>query len=275
MNQSDKNRKLIALQNLALSVCLTVLSLSLSPSMGLAGTVTIVGNGAGGGPIFVTSTSQNIAIGTQVRVGTFTSDSALTTAITNYLSGSANYATTINALNSNFVDIGTNVTNFGASSQTAVGGAVFTPSASQFGFNGITSLAINGLTANYNTFNGTITNVNYSLSIGGGKSLYVWTAFNNEIGIVRNANGTGTAAWTSPASDASGVTMNLSGLQSTAGGALEPAEILLGSYVDYGSGSDLIRLAPIPEPSTLSLLGLGGVALACSRFSRKINRGQG
>lgn len=272
MNQSDKNRKLIALQSLALLAFLTILS----PSMGLAGTVTIVGNGAGGGPIFVTSTSQNIAIGTQVRVGTFTSDSALTTAITNYLSGSANYATTINALNSNFVDIGTNVTNFGASSQTAVGSAVFTPSASQFGFNGITSLSINGAAnANYNTFNGTITGVNYSLSIGSNKSLYLWTAFNNEIAIVRNANGTGTAAWTSPASDASGVTMNLSGLQAAAGGALEPTEILLGSYVDYATGSDLIRLAPIPEPSALSLLCLGGVALVCSRFSRKINRGQG
>jgi hypothetical protein len=239
-----------------------------------AGTVTVVGNGSGGGPIFVTSTQQNIDIGTRVRFGTFTDSTDLTTAINNYLAGSANYATTFSALNSNFVDIGTNVTNYGASTQAAVGGAAFTPSTTQFGFNAITSLTINGAAAaNYNTFNGTITGVNYSLSIGTGKNLYIWTAFNNEIAIVRNANGTGTAAWITPGSDSSGVTMNLSGLQATAGGAMEASEILLGSIVDYSSGSDLIKLAPaIPEPSTATLLGLGALALGMLRGNRKGKR---
>ncbi|NBU71716.1 MAG: hypothetical protein EBS53_09745 [Bacteroidetes bacterium] len=244
-----------------------VLVTSLVPCLTQAGTITVVGNGSGGGPIFVTSASTSISIGTRIRIGNFTDATALSTTISNFLAGSADYTTTFNALNSNFVDVGTNVTNFGASSQAAVGGASFTPSATQFGFNGITSLAINGAAAaNYNTFNGTITGVNYSLSLGTGKNLYLWTAFNNELAIVRNADGTGTSSWITPASDLSGVTMNLSGLQITAGGAMQTSEVLLGTVVDYASGSDLIKLqAAIPEPSVMSLSLLG----FCVLFSRK------
>lgn len=236
-----------------------------------AGTMTIVGNGAGGGPIFVTSTSSNIDIGTRVRIGTFTDVTSLSSAISNYLAGSATYAATFAALNSNFVDLGTNVTNFGASSQSAVGSAVFTPSATQFGFNGISSLAVNGVTANYNTFNGSITSVNYSLSIGTAKNLYIWTAFNNELAIVRNADGTGTSAWITPASDLSGVTMNLSGLQ--ASGVMQSAEVLLGTVVDYTSGVDLIKLAPaIPEPNVGTLIFSGFAILAGSRCWGRKNK---
>ena len=98
----------------------------------------------------------------------------------------------------------------------------------------------------------------YSSSIGAAKNLYIWTAFNNEIAIVRNADGTGTANWTTPGSDLSGVTMNLSGLQSSAGGALQTSEILLGTTYDYSSGSDLIALqAAVPEPSSGSLMLVG------------------
>lgn len=242
-----------------------LLAVTLAPWAVQAGTITLVGNGSGGGPIFVTSTSTSIAIGTQIRVGTFTDATALSTAINNFLAGSANYTATLSALNSNFVDLGTNVTNYGTSSQVAVGGAAFTPSSTQFGFNGITSLAINGAAAtNYNTFNGTITGVNYSLSLGVSKNLYLWTAFNNELAIVRNADGTGTSSWITPASDLSGITMNLSGLQVAAGGAVQNAEVLLGTVVDYSSGSDLIKLAPaIPEPS-VTALSLAGLCLVLS-----------
>ena len=229
----------------------------------MAGTITLVGNGAGGGPIFVTSTSTSIDIGTRVRIGTFTDSTALSTAISNYLSGSANYSATLSALNSNFVDLGTGATNYGTSTQSAIGGATFTPDTTKFLFNGITSLAVNGVTSNYNTFNGTITGVNYSLSIGASKNLYIWTAFNNEIGIVRNADGTGTAAWISPTSDGANITMNMSGLQATAGGAMQNAEVLLGSVLDYSSGSDLIKLsAVIPEPSTSALFLYGIIGIA-------------
>jgi hypothetical protein len=256
-------------KNLILTSVLTLLG---AVGIGNAGTVTIVGNGSGGGPIFVTSSGENIAIGTRVYVGTFSDVTALNSTISNYLTGSANYAATVAALQSNFVNIGTGVTNYGSVSQVAVNGAVFTPSTSQFGFNARTSLAINGAPAvNYNTFNGTIANVNYSLSIGTAKNLYIWTASNDDssIGIVRNANGTGTAAWITPATDSSGVSMNLSGLQ--ASGVMEISEVLLGDVVDYASGSDLIKLsvAGIPEPSSASLLALGVAGLVALRARRK------
>ena len=236
--------------------------------IGNAGTVTIFGNGAGGGPIFVTSTGASIAINTRVYVGTFSDVSLLNSTVSNYLAGSANYAATVGALQSNFVNIGTGF-NFGLVSQSAVNGAAYTTSFSEFRFNAITSLAINGAAAaNYNTFNGTITGVSYSLSLGSGKNLYMWTASDNGIAIVRNANGTGTAAWITPDADATGVSMNLSGLQATAGGSVERAEILLGNVSDFASGSDLIALA-IPEPSSASLLALGVAGLVALRVRRK------
>ena len=231
-----------------------ICSLLMATSFVHAGTITIVGNGAGGGPVFTTSKNLSIDIGTRVRIGTFTDLSLLTTAINNFLDTNApvSYAATLTALNNNFVDLGTGATNYGATSQTANGGASFTPSTSQFGFNNITSLTVNGVTGNWNTFNGSLNTVNYSLSLGTGKNLYIWTAFNGEIGIVRNADGTGTASWITPASDGSNVTMNLSGLQAVAGGSMQAAEVLLGTITDYSSGPDLIAL--IPEPSTVSYL---------------------
>ena len=250
----------------------TLLALLGAIGMGNAGTVTIVGNGAGSGPIFVTSTGASIAINTRVYVGTFSDESLLSSTVSNYLAGSANYAATVAALQSNFVNIGTGVTNYGAVSQTAVNGAAYTTSTTELRFNGITSLAINGAAAaNYNTFNGSITGVNYSLSIGTAKNLYIWTASSADSGIaiVRNANGTGTANWVTPSSDATGVTMNLSGLQGTAGGSVEAAEVLLGTVSDYATGSDLIALRAIPEPSSVSLLAIGVAGLVALRARRK------
>jgi hypothetical protein len=238
--------------------------------VGNAGTVTIIGNGLGGGPIFVTSTGASIAVNTRVYVGTFSDVTVLNSTISNYLAGSSNYAATVAQLQSNFVNIGTGVTNYGTATQSAVGGGAYTTSTTEFRFNAITSLAINGAAAaNYNTFNGTIANVNYSLSLGTGKNLYIWTASDNGIAIVRNANGTGTAAWITPGADATGVSMNLSGLQATAGGSVEAAEVLLGTVSDYASGSDLIALRVIPEPSSASLLALGVAGLVALRVRRK------
>jgi len=236
----------------------------------LAGTVTIVGNGAGGGPIFVTSNAGNIDIGIRVRIGTFLDLSALNNAISAFKAGSSDYSATLLALNSNFADIGTGVSNYGSVSQVANGGASFTPSTSQFGFNNLTTLTVNGTSGSYTTFNGQITSVNYSLSIGASKSLYIWTAFNQEIAIVRNANGAGTANWTTPTSDLNGVTMNLSGLQATAGGSVETGEVLLGTVNDFASGSDLIRLQAVPEPSTGALMMIGAVGLVALRRLRKV-----
>jgi hypothetical protein len=257
---------ILNLGRIALAACSSwVLALSAN-----AGTLTIVGNGAGGGPIFVTSNAGNIDIGTRVRIGTFLDLSALSSAITSYRSGASNYASTLLALNNNFADVGTGVTNYGSSSQVANGGASFVPSTSQFGFNNLTTLSVNGVSGSYTTFNGTITSLNYSLSIGSSKNLYIWTSFNNEIAIVRNANGTGTANWTTPTSDGSNVTLNLSGLQATAGGVLDSTEILLGSFTEYGTGSDLIRLEAVPEPSTGALMMVGAVGLVALRRLRKV-----
>lgn len=225
-----------------------------------AATVTLVGNGASSGAILVTSSLASIDLGTRLRVGTFNDLTALNNAISAYTAGTANYATTLSALNANFADLGTGVTNYGNASQVGTG-----VSSSAVVFNTTASLAINGsAAATYNVFNGSITSVTYSSSIGASKNLYIWTAFNNEIGIVRNVDGTGTTAWITPTSDLSGVTMNLSGINSS-------AEVLLGTYVDYASGSDLIALsAAIPEPSTGALMMIGSVGLVALRRLRKV-----
>lgn len=260
------------LSNLRKSVIFLALVMfaSICAFRGNAGTVTIVGNGAGNGPIFVTSTAGNIDIGTRVRVGTFIDLSVLNSAISAFTSGSSDYASTLLALNNNFSDIGTGVTNYGSSSQTANGGSSFSPSTSQFGFNNLTTLTVNSVSGTYNTFNGSISNVNYSLSIGSSKSLYIWTAFNNEIAIVRNANGTGVGTWTTPTSDTANVTLNLSGLQATAGGTVETGEVLLGNVTEYSSGPDLIRLQAVPEPSTGVLMMIGAGGLVALRRLRKV-----
>lgn len=225
-----------------------------------AATVTLVGNGASSGAIFVTSSFGNIDLGTRLRVGTFTDSTILNNTIAAFTAGTANYAATLSALNSNFADLGTNVTNYGNASQVGTG-----VSATQVVFNTTASLAINGAAAaTYNVFNGSIQNVTYSSSIGASKNLYIWAAFNNEIGIVRNVDGTGTTAWITPTSDLSGVTMNLSGVNSQ-------SEVLLGTYTDYLSGSDFIRLqAAIPEPSTGALLMIGAFGLVAMRRLRKV-----
>ena len=243
-----------------------LLGLLISGKDASAATVTLVGNGAGGGPIFVTSGLTNIDLGTRLRVGTFLDLSALTTAISAFKAGSATYSDTLLSLNNNFADLGTNVANYGNAVQTGTG-----VSSSQVVFNTTASLVVNGASAaTYNVFNGNISNVTYSASIGASKNLYIWTAFNNEIAIVRNANGTGTANWFTPTSDLSGVTLNLSGLQASAGGALETSEILLGNTYDYASGSDLIALQQaVPEPSSASLLALGGILLVAIRSKKK------
>lgn len=242
-------------------VAIAILAISASFSSLNAATITLVGNGAGGGPIFVTSALTNIDLGTRIRVGTFLDITALNNAISAFKSNTASYTDTLLALNNNFSDLGTGVTNYGNASQTGTG-----ISSSQVVFNTTANLAINGASAaSYNVFNGSITSVTYSSSIGASKSLYLWTAFNNEIAIVRNANGTGTAAWTTPVSDLSGVTMNLSGLQATAGGTLDTTEILLGNGYDYASGSDLIALQAVPEPTSCSLLIMGSALLVAIR----------
>jgi hypothetical protein len=219
-----------------------------------AASVVIVANGAGGGPILVTSGGGNINLGTRLRVGTFLDATVLNNTISAYLSGSQDYAGTLLALNNNFADLGTNVTNYGNASQTGTG-----TSSSQFVFNTTASLTINGTSGTRNVANGQIQNVNYTSSIGVSKSVYLWTAFNNEIGIVRGSS------WTTPTSDLTGLTLNMSAITASNGG------VLLGSYTDYASGNDTIGLvAAVPEPSTSALMMIGAVGLVALRRLRKV-----
>jgi len=229
-----------------------------------SGTVTIGGTGSSGAaPIFVTTALSNIDIGTRIRIGSFSNLTNLNNAISAFTTGSSSYSQTLLALSNNFVDLGTGVSNFGNSSQVAVGGAVFTPSTTQFGFNNVSSLTINGVTSNWNVFNGTITGVNYSSAMGAGQNLYMWVGYNDSIAIVRNADGSGTSAWTTPGSDLSGVTMNLNGINSQ-------SEVLLGTYVANTSGSNFLALA-VPEPGS-GILVLSGLTILL--VSRKLKNGK-
>lgn len=234
---------------------------SFAPSA-FAGTITIIGNGAGGGPIFVTDGLGNIDLGTRLRIGTFTDVSSLNAVISAFKAGTSDYNSALTSLNSNFVDLGTNVANYGNTSQSS---SLVTVSSSLFQFQNTVALTINGLSGNWNVFNGSIQNVNYTSGIGTGKNLYAWVAFNNQIGIVRNADGTGTADWKTPTSDLSGVTMNLSSLSSS--------EVLLGNYVNYATGSDLISLqAAVPEPSSAALVVLGLSSILAMRQRKGLRR---
>lgn len=215
-----------------------------------AASVVIVANGAGGGPIFVTRNGANIDLGTRLRVGTFADTAALNSTITNFLAGTASYSDTLLALNTNFSDLGTNVTNYGNASQTGTG-----ISSSQFVFNTTSTLTVNGTSGTRNVANGQIQNVNYSSSIGFTKPVYLWTTLNNEIGIVRGS------AWTTPTSDLTGLTLNLSAISASSG-------VLLGTYNDYATGTDTIAL--VPEPSTGALMMIGAVGLVALRRLRKV-----
>lgn len=231
-----------------------LLAASLTSQVSQAASVVIVANGASTGPIFVTSSGANIDLGTRLRVGTFLDLSALNNAISAFNTGASGYAATLLALNNNFADLGTNVANYGNASQTGTG-----ISSSQFVFNTTASLTINGATSTRNVANGQIQNVNYTSSIGTSKSVYLWTAFNNEIGIVR------ASTWTTPTSDLTGLTLNLSAI--TAANA--SSTVLLGSYGD-NTGNDYLALASVPEPSTGALMMIGTVGLVALRRLRKV-----
>jgi hypothetical protein len=236
----------------------TILSVGLLAALVVNGanaaSVVIVANGASTGPIFVTSSGTNIDLGTRLRVGTFLDATVLNNTISAYLSGTQNYGATLLALNNNFADLGTNVTNYGNASQTGTG-----ISASQFVFNTSATLTINGTSGTRNVANGQIQNVNYTSSIGASKSVYLWTTFNNEIAIVRGSS------WTTPTSDLTGLTLNLSAITASNGG------VLLGNYTDHASGNDTIGLvAAVPEPSTGALMMIGAVGLVALRRLRKV-----
>ena len=235
---------------------LGILLVTLIGSSARAANVTLVGNGASSGPIIVASDGTDIALGTRLRVGRFSDTGLLNSTVSDFLSGTKNYNDTLLALGGNFVDIGTNVANFGSASQTGTG-----VSSSQYVFNNSFNLTVNGVTASRVGFFGSIANVNYGAAtgIGNNSPLWVWTAFNNAIGIVRGP------AWTTPASDLTALTLNLN----TINLSNASSTVVLGTYTDYATGTDTIALA-VPEPTSGALMMIGAVGLVALRRLRKV-----
>jgi len=227
------------------------------PFSSYSASVVLVGNSAGGGPIITTSTFGDIALGTRLRVGSFSDTALLNATISNFLTSTATYSATLSALNSNFIDFGTGAANAGSASQTGTG-----VSSTQVVFNTTASVTSAGTTSTRNVFNGQIINVNYSAisGVGAGKSVYIWAAFNDEIGIFRDSG------WTTPASDLTGLTLNLVNITA----ASASTEVLLGGYKDWATGSDYLTL--IPEPSSASLLLVGGSVVLWMRKRRNLNQ---
>jgi hypothetical protein len=220
------------------------LVLSAGLGWGHAANLAVVGNGASSGPIITTSAFGDIALGTRVRIGKFVNEATLNTQINSFKTSTLNYNGLISWLSdsANFVDLGTNVTNYGTATQTGTG-----VSSSAFVYNTTASLTVNGVTANRNVFTGSIANVNWSSSISFSSPVYLWVAYNNEIGIFRDS------AWTAPVSDLTALTLNLNTISSAQTGN---TEILLGGYQDYASGTDLLVLIPEPSTGSLALLGM-------------------
>jgi hypothetical protein len=237
------------LLNSSLAVCALIFGFIKTTN---AASVVLVGNGAGSGPIITTSTFADIALGTRLRVGSFADATLLNTTISNFLTSVADYSATITALNNNFVDFGTGATNNGSASQTGTG-----VSSTQVVMNTTASITSNGTASTRNVFNGQIINVNYSAisGVGATKPVYIWTAYNNEIGIFRDSG------WATPSSDLTGLTLNLSNVTS--------GEVLLGGYKDWATGSDYLTLAAIPEPSVASMVVLGVTAIFGLRRRQK------
>lgn len=247
-----------------------------------AGSVTVSATGLSSAPIFVTSTLSSLTVGTELRIGTFLNSSALGNTIAAYKLGvegigndlagaqadavakkNALYTQTLNWLtsSSNFVDF---VAAADSISQTG------TIAAGKFLFNNSATRSVNGVNGAYAGSNGTlvVTYANYAAGPAGTAApLWAWFATGTEIGIFTDST------WIVPTNNASGLTVGTAALTSNLA-----SEILLGSYVDYTTGSDLISaagmsqtLTVIPEPNTASLLtiSLAMIAMSTRKFSVK------
>jgi len=251
-----------------------------------AGTVTVTATGLSSAPIFVTSSLASLSVGTELRIGTFLNSSSLASTISAYKLGvngigndlaeaqadatskkSALYTQTLNWLSSS-----SNFVNFVAAADSI--SQVGTTAAGKFLFNNTASRIVNGApAANYAGANGTfvVTYANYAAGPAGASApLWAWFSTGTEIGIVTDTS------WVVPTNNASGLTIGTAALTSKLA-----SEILLGTYVDYTTGSDLISsagisqtLTVIPEPATASLLAISIGLFALKRRNDKKNGGR-
>lgn len=262
-----------------LGFCSLLLStLAFCPDYLKAGTITVSATGLSSAPIFVTSSLASLTIGTELKIGTFLNSTSLANTIAAYKAGvegignslseaqadaaakkTALYNQTLTWLSSstNFVDFVAAADSINQTGTTATG---------KFLFNSSASRTVNGVSNTYVGANGTfaVTYANYAAGpAGASAALWAWYATGTEIGIVTDTT------WVVPTNNASGLTVGTANLTSNLA-----SEILLGSYVDYGTGSDLISsaaigqtLTVIPEPSILSLLAISAGLI----FSKRKN----
>jgi len=241
-----------------------VLIVALLESRVLAGSLVIVGFSAGStdsepGGVFVTSQNMSIDLGTRLYVGCFNDLGLLGNTINNYKNGTFTYEQTFADLTSNFVSFGGGW-NYGTPNQpgTMVAGQfVFNNSSSAISSTG-QQFILSSINHHINIFYGTIDNIIYSRALGIPRDIYMWTAFNNEIALVRNLDGIGTTLWTTPPDDFSSKTLNTSMINNQ-------SEVLIGNYISPQVGSVGFIQTATPEPSSLSLLALGGVMVVLSR----------
>jgi len=233
----------------------------------LAGTVSVIGFAGGAsdsipGGVFVTSQNMNIDLGTRLYVGCFNDLGQLNTTINNFNNGIATYNQTFADLSANFVNFGTGG-NYGGPSQ------IGTTVANEFVFNNSTSALGSGIQTNFLTsvgYNinvpyGSISGIKYSMAVGSLRDIYIWTAFNNEIALIRNLDGFGVGSWITPTNDLATLSLNTRDINNQ-------SEVLIGNYVSPQEGSIGLIQTAAPEPSSLSLLALGVVVVAPGRRKR-------
>lgn len=166
-----------------------------------------------------------------------------------WLSSSSNFA--------NFVTAADAITQSGT---TATG---------KFLFNNSANRTVNSVTNSYAGANGSLTVTYANYGPGTGAKLFAWFATGTEIAVVTDST------WLVPVNNASGLTIGTANLVSTGSG--DPTELLLATYTDYSSGSDLISSVKIsetytvvPEPSTGALMIIGAAGLVALRRLRKV-----
>lgn len=266
-----------------MKIKILVLNLALAGmlSSSNAGTITISATGLSSSPIFVTSTLGSLSTGLELNIGTFTNETDLANTISTYKAGvvgtgnsladaqtdaaakgSLLYNQTVSWLSSasNFKSIVAVANSISQTGTTAAGKILFNNTASR---------TVNGVSGTYAGANGTMDVTYANFAPGAGSKLWAWFATGSEIAIVNDVS------WLVPATNAAGLTVGTAQLVSTGSG--NPAELLLASYTDYSSGSDLISsmavsstLNVVPEPSTGVLMMIGAVGLVALRRLRKV-----
>lgn len=266
----------ISLSKVALVAGIVALPLKI-----FAGTVTVSATGLSSAPIFVTSALGSVPVGIELNIGTFSSISALNNTINAYKSGVTGVGNTIAEAQADgsaklsllysqtvsWLQSSGNFTSFVAAADSI--NQTGTTASGKFLFNNSTARTVNGVSGTYAGSNGNfvVTYANYSPGLS--SQLWAWYATGSEIAIVTDST------WTVPTNNASGLTIGSAALASTGSG--NSAELLLATYTDYASGSDLISsiaapvsLSVVPEPSTGALMILGAAGLVALRRLRKV-----